>query len=539
LQFGNTEQLLNRNLQKRSCFICGFAGTTALWQLVNFHPVKKITVFEATGVFCPGYAYQLDECKDYLINNTTDTMCLIPSNRKAFIEWLSRFDPSKARLQKRHLPRAEYGKFLKSVVDNVVIDAAIRGIGIEFIASEARSIDELPSGGVKISWLSGSIEADAVLLTTGRSPEKIEAQIMDIPASRYFRNHVMREDLDEVALDAVCYIRGASLSAYDVVNRLFSETTGSRFVDDGQGGLTYIAGPNRRRVVIGSRSGRLKKMQSLHPMTLDLKVLTESNIANLAATKALGLKDFKALISQEAAHHGLLMDWNALADPYLNCSDAFMLNDCAQKLLECDIQLASEPSPGNFLVDLASDLQLLLWNCFAKGWIEQDAKAAYQQQFETAMLCYAAPCPVPTARRLLALMRAGCLTVRAGINEVHYSHDSDEFTVKHRYGMDRTDVLIDASGALDRRLTSAGQPELVQSLVSNRLLSPYRSYDQIDLGADVDLDTMRSRSSHYVYVANMMLWGPGFFTSSAFMVAAIVEKALCAMFGDQNKKTML
>lgn len=33
---------------------CGFTGASALFQLVDRHPVRRITVFEAAGDFGPG-----------------------------------------------------------------------------------------------------------------------------------------------------------------------------------------------------------------------------------------------------------------------------------------------------------------------------------------------------------------------------------------------------------------------------------------------------------------------------------------------------
>ena len=56
---------------------CGFTGTSAFFQLVDRYPVKEITIFEASGRFGPGYPYQPDECHDYLINNTTDTIHML------------------------------------------------------------------------------------------------------------------------------------------------------------------------------------------------------------------------------------------------------------------------------------------------------------------------------------------------------------------------------------------------------------------------------------------------------------------------------
>jgi hypothetical protein len=45
------------------------------------------------------------------------------------------------------------------------------------------------------------------------------------------------------------------------------------------------------------------------------------------------------------------------------------------------------------------------------------------------------------------------------------------------------------------------------------------------------MSTFRAEGARSIYVANMFLWGPGFFTSSAFMMARVVEQAVSAMYG--------
>jgi hypothetical protein len=106
---------------------CGFTGTSALLQLVDGCPVQRITVFEASGDFGPGFAWKADDCADYLINNTTDSMCLLPGNRQAFIQWLrGRGDTPDP---KGHLPRRVYGDFLAEAVRAARVLAAAKGIG--------------------------------------------------------------------------------------------------------------------------------------------------------------------------------------------------------------------------------------------------------------------------------------------------------------------------------------------------------------------------------------------------------------------------
>ncbi len=67
---------------------CGFTGTSALHQLVETYPVRAVTIFEKTGDFGPGYPYRTSEAPDYLINNTADTMGIVPEDRRAFLRWL-------------------------------------------------------------------------------------------------------------------------------------------------------------------------------------------------------------------------------------------------------------------------------------------------------------------------------------------------------------------------------------------------------------------------------------------------------------------
>ena len=126
---------------------CGFAGTSALWQLVQRFPVTRISVFEASAEFGPGYPYRGDDSGDYLINNTTDTMCLVPGHRGAFIDWLKLSQHPGAASPSGHLPRKEFGYFLKEVVRASLVSAAIKNIRVDLIPHEALGLSELAAGG--------------------------------------------------------------------------------------------------------------------------------------------------------------------------------------------------------------------------------------------------------------------------------------------------------------------------------------------------------------------------------------------------------
>ena len=57
-------------------------------------------------------------------------------------------------------------------------------------------------------------------------------------------------------------------------------------------------------------------------------------------------------------------------------------------------------------------------------------------------------------------------------------------------------------------------------------------------GAAVDMATFRAKGARSIFLANMLLWGPGFFTSSAIMMATIVERLLRAAFIGEADDTL-
>jgi hypothetical protein len=91
-------------------------------------------------------------------------------------------------------------------------------------------------------------------------------------------------------------------------------------------------------------------------------------------------------------------------------------------------------------------------------------------------------------------------------------------------------VLVDCSGALDRRLDSPNQPPLYASMYAAGLLRPFELDGEPREGIAVDMASYRALGTRAVHVAGMMLWGPAFFTSSAYLAARVVERALGAMF---------
>jgi hypothetical protein len=339
----------------------------------------------------------------------------------------------------------------------------------------------------------------------------------------------MDAQLDDVSLDATIHVLGASLSAYDVVNRLFAPDTGCRFerVCDA---LRFVPGPNSRRVVLCSRSGRPKGVQSRHPIVFRRRHFAPGALRARAGKDGLSLRDVAEAIRAEAEAHDAPLDPRSLADPYAGARTAEAVNARGGELIAEALEAAIDPSRRNVLVDLFSDAQDDIWDLFAEGLLRREDEREYRDRYESAVLSYAAPCPVPTAERLLALHRAGRLVIRKGVGMVRFDRAADRYEIDHAFGTERATILVNTTGALDRNVGSSGQPPLVAGLFADGMLAPHNRGDGPMPGAAVDMTTFRLRGARDIYAANMMLWGPGFFTSSAYTMASVVERLLAGMF---------
>jgi hypothetical protein len=514
---------------------CGFTGTSAFFQLVDRCPVEEISIFEASGEFGPGYPYRPAECPDYLINNTNDTLCLVPSNRRAFVTWLAgRPDLAPDLDEKGHAPRAVFGLFLKEVFEAARISAMVKGIRVNLVPAEVTAMRETGEGRVVLAWDGGETQADAAILTTGRCPDIDPfAHPPEGSPARYIANHVMSDAFGAIPLDASVHVLGASLSAYDVINRLFAPSTGCRFMHDGHGALVFEPGENRRSVVLCSRGGRVKSVQSRHPAALERRSLTPQAMRARARAGELTLDDIAAAFRDEVAAAGIDLDWGLIGDPYRGCSSAGEANARAGELIAAALAAATDPARRNVLVDLFAQAQIDIWDMFGDRLLDPREEMRYRERFETAALSHAAPCPVPTAEKLLALHRAGRLAFVKGVREVALAPGGAAYRITHDFGEEAASILVNTTGSVDRDVTSPRQPALIRDLAARGLLKRYERGGLAFKGASVEMASLRAEGARNIHLANMLLWGPGFFTSSAFVMATMVERILAELFPRQ------
>ena len=512
---------------------CGFTGTSAFYQLVDKYPVREITIFEKSGVFGPGLPYRSDECRDYLLNNTNDTLCLTPDNKRGFLNWLracSDLKPDEIE-ERGNLPRVYYGYFLEDVFKATMTSAAIKNIKVNLITSEAKEISEDEQGKIHISWDGGKLTADKAILTTGHCPNIDHYQSPPSGSkTQYYPDHVNEKSLDHIPMEGQIYILGASLSAYDVIGRLFSEDTGCRFERGNDGSLKYIAGDNDRYAIMCSRSGRLKKMKSRKIKTVKREHFTLSHLSSVKGEGGLTLEDIGTAIKKDCALNDGKINWQEIIDPYENCHSAGEVDAKAGKILENDLGGAISSDERNILVDIFADAGLEIWDMFAARLLKTSEEKRFRRGFETATLTYEASCPISTAEKLLALHRAGRLKVIKGIKSVDFIKDDDAYLISHEFGQDKASILINTTGSVDRDVKSNKQSHIIKKMVSDGMLSPYKCGDDDMLGADVDMKDFRILGTNNIYMATMFLWGPGFYTSGAIIMATIVDRILKSLF---------
>ena len=510
---------------------CGFTGTSAFSQLVRHYPVREITIFEATGVFGPGYPYRADDCPDYLMNNTTDSLCLEPGNRRAFLEWLrAGHSPHRDADPRGHLPRRVFGEFLSDRFRQTRALAHQKNISLRLVSEEAMALTET-NDGVCVFSASGEHRADAAILTTGRSPDRDSIERPARPsAADYFPTHIMAPALDELPPDARIHVLGSSLSAFDVINRVFSEHSGCRFRRDKGGRVILEAGKNRRALTLCSRSGRLKAFQSVRPAGVHRSQFALGTLRTLAEPGELTLDAVALQLKAEAAGQGVDLEPGLVLDPYAGCGSTEAVNRRARDLLQRNISAARAAGRENLLVDLLADAQLDIWDAFAERLLNAEEESKYRRHYETAVQSYAAPAPVSTGEKLLALVEAGRVRILKGVESVTLRNDGSGYDLRHEFGTEFATRLVNATGVADRDVTSPAQPALIRQMVHDGLMQPYGRDGRRFAGADVDMRTFRASGAANIYLANMLLWGPGFFTSSAFMMAVIVKRILQAVY---------
>jgi Uncharacterized protein conserved in bacteria len=202
----------------------GFSGTILLAHLAErLAAGSSVTVFDARGAHGSGTAYGTRE-RHHLLNVPADRMGAFEPDH--FIRWLSgqggraavaRICPDRAGA-KDYLPRALYGAYLGSILDQALATAVRRGVTATLVPAD---IEDVRTRGKSLAIKIGNRRElyDVLVLATGNQPPRRPAfAARSLLKAKDYIADVWANGLPEhLRKDATVLILGTGLTAVDAV----------------------------------------------------------------------------------------------------------------------------------------------------------------------------------------------------------------------------------------------------------------------------------------------------------------------------------
>jgi uncharacterized NAD(P)/FAD-binding protein YdhS len=422
--------------------------------------VILLSIFEKTDEFGPGVPHNHKYLLPFHITNMCAADMGVYADRPGdFQAWIDRnldrlrfrfgdfpaevFELSHGHGPCNHYPRAFMGAYLEARFHQAVKAARRLGIAVKLYPrheiTDVRIVDRMARLNINRPHSGSRTEmfADAVLLATGHwFPDSRQKNYFDSPWPA-------KKLLERIPPGSELAIIGTSLSAIETVLTLTSD---GRFVCNPNSRLSYIP-PNRpRRITLYSRSGLLPKVRGMvgahlnkfiNPLAMD-KIRRQNNgRISLNAT-------FELLNSELEMIYGRSIDWLNVLEP-AGCP----VDELNHYLKEAEI---GDGPQGEVL------WQTVLQQTFPyiREWYlqltDKDRKR-FDLDYTSAFFTHAATQPRINAAKLLALMRAGFVSiVRLGKRYRFYRDDDQDrycFDYTDRYGNKRSDYyryVVNARG---------------------------------------------------------------------------------------------
>ncbi len=473
----------------------GLSGTAMLCQFLQKvqHRMKReqtaaakinILVFEKQNSFGPGFPHGEQFVMPYHITNMCDhDMGIIAGKPDDFQQWvkanrriLQKYsDEADAgisrktaiRDQCRHYPRAVMGEYLKARFRESLQLAKTLNISVELFPNV--EVTDLTPDGLRLiiharRILSGGTFAktvDRALLATGHWFEKAKHD-------RYLTSPwPARELLRRIPAGEHVGVIGTSLSAIETVLTLTSD---GKFKYDGRGNLHFQPAGDTRRIALYSRRGLIPKVRGRSGSYRN-QFLTRHHLYRHRPTGGghLTLEGIYQLLNADLeSAYGRPFDWEEIINP--SGSPADML----RKSLE---QAENGDGPDGELI-----WQTVLHQSFplARELFLRLAPAErerFEREFATLFFIHAATQPAINARKMLALLDSGIVTVsKLGANyEFIRDENGDHFVFHYRdsSGEQRRDAyryIVNARG--QEKSLKTNPSELAQNLLQSTFAQP-------------------------------------------------------------------
>jgi uncharacterized NAD(P)/FAD-binding protein YdhS len=421
---------------------------------------NSIFIFEKSGVFGPGVAYEQDLGTN-ILNTKAGFITPFHDMPGDFYDWLNANEktwkssfPCFQQHKDSYAPRPLFGMYLKSRFGWIVKLAAVKGI--KLIQLQAEVIDIfLADDGYGISTRCNmTVSARYVLLACGTVPAGRQL-FGETPETVFHSPYPLSTLCQIIPKDASVAILGARLSCIDAVRGL---------IHQGHHGL----------ISIHSRSGYFPAVRGSQGR-LTPKVFTADGLRALAASnRPLQLEHIVELALSENAEQG--GNASAVFDVPKPPVDII-------RYLEDEISSSSQPRLWQAIMYAANSFIDAAWS-----YLPDSEQERFKNEFMSAFMSYRVSIPVENAKLMLEYLKAGKVEFIPGIFKADYGRDGQTHKVTMRdCSLRRYDYIVWATGS--PRDARQSESPLVQNLLDRGLVSEHpmgglrvdpRSYRVID-----------------------------------------------------------
>lgn len=416
-------------MRKIAIIGAGVAGISVLNALLKntYYADCEIVIYDQQKTFGTGLPYQPDS-KELLINQTADTMSLIPEDPLDFVKWLER-EKGVADGAKKHFSRTWYGEYLKEQLKK-----AVKAIEPTIIHEYVLNVRAEKNGKYIIKTASTSERYDIVHLCTGHLPYQDPYQLIG-ENKYYYHPFPLQENLPEIPPKARIGIIGTGLTSIDIMRFLTSQNKGYK-------------------IQFFSRTGNFSLYREMES-ELTLHYLTMKNL-NRAK------KEHNGYVPLE-----MMKEWF-----YLECFS----NEIDVKELQVLYGKGTKEQLKKQLINKnpLSKLQTIIYKfdpClpdFLQALTVEDKKAFFSF-YEPLFNHFRTPMPKESLRSLLALWDSGKVDVATGLQNVEVTDSGFDMILAHEKGM-HVEYLINATGHDFSMEPSLYQTELINQLIDQQLV---------------------------------------------------------------------
>jgi len=425
------ERRERREQMKIAVIGAGVAGISVLREVVKYkmsHPNLKIVLFDKEKTFGTGMPYQPDH-DALLLNQTPETMSIVPENPYHFVEWLKEntrwTDPIG-----KHLPRNIYGEYLQDFLGYLLNEN-----NIEVHKNKVEKIHLEEDNRLSIIYGNNKKQVvDAAHLCVGHLPYRDPYELKR--EEKYIYNpYPVKENLKDIPNHSKIGIIGTGLTAIDLMLYLQEE----------------------------------KEDVDIHFTSLD-----SSFGAVRGGEKTIDLTYFskEKIYHERKKNHGFialetLMNWFKKEVELNGISVKTMWSTYGKGTIEGlkhDLENLEEIGQFQFIIHQLDDLLPEMWESLT----EKD-KNRFLKSYESKWAKFRSPMPKQTAIKLIDFYEKGKIHLSGPTKNV--TKENDLFRIELEEGNSfQVDYVINATGQKNKLSLYGDETSLITQLLNEQLL---------------------------------------------------------------------